>query len=87
MLAFSLSEAKGANMNKIQVSILALACSLGIRANAATIDVTYNFAGGPVGPEIPVGTPLTVDHFSTGSVLSGKPESERDLESRYVFEP
>lgn len=60
-------------MNKIQVSILALAFSLGIRANAATIAVTYSFDGGPVGPEVPVGTTLTVDHFSTGSVLSGNP--------------
>ncbi len=32
-------------MNTIQVSILALACSLGIRANAATIAVTYSFTG------------------------------------------
>jgi hypothetical protein len=60
-------------MNKIQVSVLALACILGMRANAATIAVTYTFDGGPVGPEVPVGTTLTVDHFSTGSVLSGNP--------------
>lgn len=60
-------------MNKIQVSILMLACSLGVGANAATISVTYNFDGGPVGPEVPVGTTFTVDHFSTGSVLSGNP--------------
>ena len=60
-------------MNKIQVSILALACSLGIRANAATIAVTYSFAGEPVGPEVMSGTTLTVDHLSTGSVLSSSP--------------
>lgn len=60
-------------MNKIQVSILVLACTLGIRANAATIAVTYSFDGGPVGPEVPMGTILTVDHFSTGSVLSDNP--------------
>ena len=60
-------------MNKIHIVILALACSLGIRANAATIAVTYSFDGGPVGPEVPSGTTLTVDHFSTGSVLSGNP--------------
>ncbi len=60
-------------MNKIQVSILALVCSLGVQANAATIAVTYSFAGGPVGPEIMSGTTLTVDHLSTGSVLSSSP--------------
>jgi hypothetical protein len=60
-------------MNKIKVSVLALACSLSIPANAATIAVTYSFDGGPVGPEVPIGTTLTVDHFSTGSVLSANP--------------
>jgi hypothetical protein len=60
-------------MNKIQVSILVLACSLSIQASAATIAVTYSFDGGPVGPEVPIGTTLTVDHFSTGSVLSDNP--------------
>ena len=60
-------------MNKIQVAILALACSLGLQASAATIAVTYSFDGGPVGPEVPIGTILTVDHFSTGSVLSANP--------------
>ncbi len=60
-------------MNKIHIVILALAGSLGIQANAATIAVTYSFDGGPVGPEVPSGTTLTVDHFSTGSVLSGNP--------------
>lgn len=52
---------------------MALACSLGIRASAASIAVTYSFDGGPVGPEVPIGTILTVDHFSTGSVLSANP--------------
>ncbi len=60
-------------MNKIHIVILALACSMGIRANAATIAVTYNFAGGPVGPGVMSGTTLTIDHLSTGSVLSGNP--------------
>jgi hypothetical protein len=60
-------------MNKIQVAILALACSLAIPASAASIAVTYSFDGGPVGPEVPIGTILTVDHFSTGSVLSANP--------------
>jgi len=58
-------------MNRIQISFLALAGSLGLPANAATIAVTYSFDGGPVGPEVPSGTTLTVDHFSTGSVVSG----------------
>ena len=60
-------------MSKIQAAIFALACSLGIPANAATIAVTYSFDGGPVGPEVPVGTTLTIDHFSTGAVLSSNP--------------
>jgi hypothetical protein len=37
-------------MNKIKVSVLALACSLSIPANAATIAVTYSFDGGQSGP-------------------------------------
>ena len=60
-------------MKKIQVAILALGCLAGLRAHAATIAVTYSFTGGPAGPEVPVGTTLTVDHFSTGSVLSDSP--------------
>jgi hypothetical protein len=60
-------------MNKIQAAILALACSVGIPASAASIAVTYSFDGGPVGPEVPIGTILTVDHFSTGAVLSANP--------------
>jgi hypothetical protein len=60
-------------MNKIQVSILALACSLGVQANAATIAVNYSFTGGPVGPEVMSGAILTVDHLSTGSMLSSSP--------------
>ena len=61
-------------MNKFPVIIiLAVACSLGIRASAASIAVTYSFDGGPVGPAVPIGTILTVDHFATGSVLSANP--------------
>jgi hypothetical protein len=60
-------------MKKTHIVILALACGMGIRAEASTIAVTYSFAGGPVGPEVPSGTTLTIDHFSTGSVLSDNP--------------
>ncbi len=60
-------------MNKIQIVFLALACSLGIRANAATIAVTYSFAGAAVGTPVISGTIETVDHLSTGSVVSGNP--------------
>lgn len=60
-------------VKKLLKIILVLACTLGMRANAATIAVTYSFAGGPVGPEVMSGTTLTVDHLSTGSVLSSSP--------------
>ena len=60
-------------MNKICIVILTLACSLGFRANAATIAVTYSFAGGAVVPGVMSGTTLTEDHLSIGSVLSGNP--------------
>jgi hypothetical protein len=60
-------------MNKIQVSILVLACSLGVRANAATITVTYNFAGDAVGTPVISGSIEIVDHLSTGSVISSSP--------------
>src|ERR1700722_13371336 len=53
--------------------IAAIAFGMGIQAQAGTIAVTYSFDGGPVGPEVPIGTILTVDHFSTGSVLSANP--------------
>src|SRR5690348_9189499 len=60
-------------MSKIQIGILALACTLSIRANATTIAVTYNFAGDAVGTPIILGSIETVDHLSTGSVLSSSP--------------
>lgn len=66
-------------MNKLQVSILAVACCWGIRANAATIAVTYNFAGGPVGPEIQSGTNLTIDMETSNPCLGyfGRHEHSR----------
>ena len=70
---FLYHKARGTSMNKIHIAILAFACSLGIRANAATIAVTYNFAGGPVGTPVISGTTETIDHLSTGSILSSNP--------------
>ena len=52
---------------------VAIACGMGIRANAATIAVTYSFAGAPIGTPVISGTTETVDHLSTGAVLSGNP--------------
>ena len=60
-------------MYDIRIILLAVASSLAAPATAATIGVTYNFTGTPVGPEVQSGTTLTVDHFATGSVLSGDP--------------
>jgi hypothetical protein len=53
--------------------IAAIACGMGIQVQAITIAVTYSFTGGPVGPEVMSGTILTLDHLSTGSVLSSNP--------------
>jgi hypothetical protein len=58
---------------RVSACIAAISCSVGVQAKAGIIAVTYSFDGGPVGPEVPIGTTLTVDHFSTGSVLSGNP--------------
>lgn len=60
-------------MNKIQISILTIACSLGIQANAATIAVTYSLAGALTGPPVVSGTTLTIDEVATGSIVSGNP--------------
>lgn len=60
-------------MNKIHAAILVLACSLGIRANATTIAVTYNFAGDAVGTPVISGSIETVDHLSSGFIFSGNP--------------
>ncbi len=59
-------------MNKNQIVIWALACGIGMNAEAAIIPITYSFAGGP-GPPVITGTTLTVDGLFTGSVLSGSP--------------
>jgi hypothetical protein len=60
-------------MYKVHIVVLALASSLGMDARGATIPVTYNFAGGPTGPPVMIGTTLIVDGVFTGSVLSGDP--------------
>ncbi len=58
-----------------QIVILAIFCGLGMQARAATIAVTYSFAGsGPsAGPGVVTGTTLTFDSLFTLSVLSGNP--------------
>ena len=57
----------------IAATTLLAVLGLAIPARANSVAITYSFDGGPVGPEVPVGTTLTVDHFSTGSVLSSNP--------------
>jgi hypothetical protein len=60
-------------MNKIHIVILVIACSLGTRANANTIDITYSFVGAPAGPPVVSGATVTTDSVATGSILSGNP--------------
>jgi hypothetical protein len=60
-------------MNKIHVVFLAIACGMGTQANAATIAVTFSFTGEPVGVPVISDTTETVDHLSTGSILSDNP--------------
>ncbi len=55
------------------VCVVMIACGLGMQARAATIAVTYSFTGAPVGTPVISGTIETVDHLSTGTVLSGNP--------------
>ena len=55
----------------VSVCTVAIACGMGIRANAATIAVTYSFAGAPTGPPVFTGTTVTLDARATGSFLSG----------------
>ena len=60
-------------MNKIHIFILATACSMSIRANAATIAITYSFAGNLTGPPVQSGTTLILDALETGSFSSSNP--------------
>lgn len=55
------------------VCVITSACGLGIQANAATIDVTYSFAGGLTEPPVMTGTTLILNGLATGSFLSGNP--------------
>ena len=60
-------------MYKIHFCFLALGCTLGMQADAATIAVTYNFAGAAVGTPVILGSIETVDHLSSGSLFSDNP--------------
>lgn len=44
-----------------------------VPAQAATIAITYSYAGTQIGPEVVSGTTLTVEHLLNGSILSGNP--------------
>ncbi len=57
----------------MRVCMVTIACGLGIQARAATIAVTYSFAGGLTGPPVMSGTTLILNGLFTGSVLSGNP--------------
>jgi hypothetical protein len=60
-------------MNKIHIVILMIACSLGTRAKANTLDITYSFVGAQAGTPVVSGTTVTIDDVGTGSILSGNP--------------
>lgn len=60
-------------MKAFSITYLAIFCALAIPAHAATIEITYSYAGTQVGPELVSGTTLTVDHLLSGSILSGNP--------------
>ncbi|MGI8988317.1 MAG: hypothetical protein ACR2I2_01885 [Bryobacteraceae bacterium] len=47
-------------MNKVHIVILAMACGMGTQAKAATIAITYSFAGAPTGPPVISGTTATI---------------------------
>ncbi|MGI8741544.1 MAG: hypothetical protein ACR2NN_03025 [Bryobacteraceae bacterium] len=57
----------------VSVCTVAIACGMGIRANAGTIAITYSLAGDLTRPPVMTGTTLTLDALETGSVLSGNP--------------
>ena len=61
------------------ILIATIASIASIPAQAATIAVTYSFTGAPVGPGVMSGTIETVDHLSTGSVLSSSPSLNATL--------
>jgi len=58
---------------KLRTSVFMIAFAAGIPAHATTVSFSYSFTGGPVGPEVMSGSILTVDHLSTGSLLSTNP--------------
>jgi hypothetical protein len=54
-------------------SLFMMVFAAGIPAQAAAIDISYSFTGGPTGPPIFSGNTVTLDGFFTGSVFSGSP--------------
>jgi hypothetical protein len=60
-------------MNKIHIVILVIACSLGTRAKANSIDINYSFVGAQAGLPVVSGTTVTIDDVGAGSILSGNP--------------
>ena len=58
-------------LSTVSVCTVAIACGMGIRANAATIPITYSFAGGLTAPPVFTATTVTLDARATGSFLSG----------------
>jgi hypothetical protein len=53
--------------------VVAIACSMGIRADANVIPITYSFTGGPTAPPVMMGSTLIIDGFQAGSILSANP--------------
>src|SRR5690349_9994392 len=64
---------KYSTLLSITTTILCALISVAVPAQAATIPVTYSYAGTATGPGVISGTTLTVEHLLSGSILSGNP--------------
>jgi hypothetical protein len=61
---------KYATLFSIAATTLCGLISLAVPAQAATIAITYSYAGTATGPGVISGTTLTVEHLLSGSILS-----------------
>lgn len=62
-----------ASRGSYSACLLLIASVAGVSAQAATLGISYDFAGGPTGPPVVSGTNLILDGFFSGSILSGNP--------------
>jgi hypothetical protein len=57
----------------MSVCVVAIACSMGVRATANVIPISYSFTGGPTAPPVMEGMTLIIEGFQSGSILSPDP--------------